>query len=191
MKIILASQSPRRRELMDLAGFEYEVISSNFEEKTDSSLSLEEQSISLAYGKAKDVFDNTQGDRCIIGADTLVILDNEQLGKPKNRDEAREMLNKIQGRMHEVFTSFSIIIEKNGNIKEYKDLDITNVYIKKMTQSEIENYIETDIPYDKAGGYAIQSVFSVFVDKIEGNYNTVMGLPINKIYNILKENDII
>lgn len=191
MKIILASASPRRKDLMDLAKFDYEIIPSNFDEKVDSKLNLEEQSKEIAYGKAKDIFDNTQGNRAIIGADTLVIIDQQQLGKPNSREEAIQMLTNLQGRSHTVYTSIAILIEKNGELKEYKELSQTRIWIKKMTQKEIENYVDSENPYDKAGGYAIQSSFVVFVDKIDGDFSTVIGLPISRIYSILKENDIL
>lgn len=191
MKIILASASPRRKDLMDLAKFDYEIIPSNFDEKVDINLSFEEQSKEIAYEKAKDIFDNTQGDRTIIGADTLVILDQKQLGKPKTREEAIQMLTNLQGRSHIVYTSMAILIEKNGELKEYKELNQTRVWIKKMSLKEIENYVDSENPYDKAGGYAIQSCFAVFIDKIEGDYATIIGLPISRVYSILKENDIL
>lgn len=191
MKIILASQSPRRKELMDLAKFDYEVLVSNFDEKVNPKLSLEDQSKELAYGKAKDVFDNTQGDRAIIGSDTLVILGERQLGKPKDRDEAINMLKDLQGRSHTVYTSLAILIEEKGQYKEYKELEKTRVFVKKMSDEEIENYVDSEMPFDKAGSYAIQSCFAVFIDRIEGDYPTIIGLPINRIYSIFKENDII
>ncbi len=108
MKIILASSSPRRKDLMDLAKIEYEVIPSNFDEKVDYCLNLEEQSKEIAYGKAKDVFENTQADRVIIGSDTLVIVDGKQFGKADSREEAIEMLKKLQGKAHSIYTSLAI-----------------------------------------------------------------------------------
>jgi len=191
MKIILASASPRRRELMDLAKFDYEVLVSNYDEKVDLTLTLEEQSKELAYGKAKDVFENTQGNRAIIGSDTLVILGERKLGKPQNREEAINMLKDLQGRSHTVYTSLAVLIEENGQYKEYKELEKTRVFVKRMSDKEIENYVDSEMPFDKAGSYAIQSCFAVFIDRIEGDYPTVIGLPINKVYSILKENNIV
>ena len=191
MKIILASGSPRRKELMDLAQIEYEIIPSKFDEKVDQKLSLDEQSIELAFGKAKDVFDNTQGDRTIIGSDTLVILDGKQFGKPKDRDEAVKMLKSLQGRSHTVYTSLVILIEKNGEYKEYKELHKSEVFVNEMSNEEIESYVDMENPLDKAGAYAIQSCFIVYINKIVGDYATIVGLPISRAYKILKENDII
>ena len=189
MKVILASQSPRRKELMDLAKIDYEVIVSDYDENVDKSLSLEEQSKEIAYGKAKDVFDNTQGNRIVIGADSLVILDGEQLGKPKDREEAVEMIKKIQGKCHTVYTSIAVLVENNEEYKEYKELHQAKVYIKSMTDEEIENYVESGEPFDKAGGYGVQTSFAVFVERVEGEYSVIVGLPLCRVYEILKENN--
>ena len=189
MKVILASQSPRRKELMDLAKIDYEVIVSDYDENVDKSLSLEEQSKEIAYGKAKDVFDNTQGNRIVIGADSLVILDGEQLGKPKDREEAVEMIKKIQGKCHTVYTSIAVLVENNEEYKEYKELHQTKVCIKSMTDEEIENYVESGEPFDKAGGYGVQTSFAVFVERVEGEYSVIVGLPLCRVYEILKENN--
>ncbi len=100
------------------------------------------------------------------------------------------MLKKLQGNRHSVFTSLSVIIEDGGKIKEYKEVFETYVYIKPMEESEILNYVDTYDVLDKAGSYAIQSKFAVYIEKIEGDYNTVIGLPINRLYDIFKENEI-
>ena len=120
MKIILASQSPRRAAILDLAKIEFEVLVSNYEEKIDKQLDISEQSKELAYGKALDVFNNTQGDRTIIGADTIVVKDNKIFGKPKNRAEAIKMLKELENDCHIIYTSLAIIIEDHGEYKEYK-----------------------------------------------------------------------
>lgn len=190
MRIILASKSPRRRELMDLAEFNYEVIPSTVVEKWDKDLSVEENSKEIAYQKAKDVFDNTSGDRVVIGSDTIVVNDNEVYGKPKTLEEAFEMLKNLQGKKHTIFTGLTIMIENAGEYEEYKETYSTDVYVKPMEESEIINYINTYEVLDKAGAYAIQSKFSVYIEKIDGDYNTVIGLPINRIYDIFKENEI-
>ena len=191
MKIILASQSPRRIALMQLARIDFEVLPSSYNEKMDKSLGIEELSKELAYGKAKDVFDNTQGDRTIIGADTIVVKDNVIFGKPKDRAEAIKMLKELQGDVHTVYTSLAILIEERGKYKEYKELVETDITVNSMTDAEIIEYVDREEPYDKAGAYAIQSSFAKFIDEIEGNYMSVIGLPIDKVYKILKENEII
>ena len=111
-------------------------------------------------------------------------------GKPKDRDDAIRMLRKLQGNRHSVYTSLSVIIEERGEIKEYKEVYESYVYIKKMEDSEILNYINTYDVSDKAGSYAIQSKFSVYVEKIEGDYSAIIGLPISRLYDIFKENEI-
>lgn len=187
MKIILASKSPRRKELLTLMGLDYDVIVSDVDESFEKGLSLEEQSKRLAYIKAKAVFERTKGNRIIIGSDTMVIKNGNLYGKPKDKDDAINMLNNLKNTFHEVITSLCVLVEKNGEYKEYLTYDTAKVYFKNMTEKEIYRWIESGNPYDKAGGYAIQSAFGVFVDKIEGNYFTVVGLPIHKLYDILKE----
>lgn len=192
MKIILASQSPRRIALMELAKIDFEVMSSNKEEKKiKDGINIDEQSKEVAYQKALDVFNNTQGDRAIIGADTIVVKDNKVFGKPTDRKEAIKMLKELQNDAHTIYTSLAILIEEKGQYKEYKELVKTNVTVHSMTEQEIVEYVDTEEPYDKAGAYAIQSCFAKYIDEIEGNYMSVIGLPIDKIYKILKENEIL
>ena len=111
-------------------------------------------------------------------------------GKPKNREDAIRMLRKLQGKKHTVYTSLIVLIEDRGEVKEYKEVVEAYVYIKNMEESEIVNYVDTYNVFDKAGSYAIQSKFAVYVEKIEGDYNAVIGLPIDKLYDIFKENEI-
>lgn len=192
MKIILASQSPRRIALMELAKIDFEVMYSNKEEKKiKDGINIDEQSKEVAYQKALDVFNNTQGDRAIIGADTIVVKDNKVFGKPTDRKEAIKMLKELQNDVHTIYTSLAILIEEKGQYKEYKELVKTNVTVHSMTEQEIVEYVDTEEPYDKAGAYAIQSCFAKYIDEIEGNYMSVIGLPIDKIYKILKENEIL
>ena len=187
MKVILASKSPRRKELMDLLGIEYEIMVSEADETLEEGLSLEEQSKKLGYIKAKAVFDKTTGDRIVIGSDTMVIKNGKLFGKPKDKQDAVNMLNILKNDKHQVITSIAILTERNGKYEEHIDCDISNVYVSDMSDSEIEKWIEIGDVYDKAGAYAIQSGFGVFVDKVEGNYSTVIGFPINKVYKILKQ----
>lgn len=187
MKVILASKSPRRKELMDLLNIDYEIIVSNVDETLEAGLSLKEQSKRLGYIKAKSVFDETEGDRIVIGSDTMVLKDDKIYGKPKDKQDAINMLKDLKDSKHEVFTSVVILVQKGNEYKEYIDCDITDVYVADMTDKEIEKWIEIGNVYDKAGAYAIQEKFGVFIDKIDGNYSTVIGLPINKVYKILKE----
>jgi len=186
MRIILASQSQMRKELLKQMGLDFEVIVSNADETLEDGLVIEEQSKKLAYIKAKTVFDETKGDRLVIGSDTMILKDNEVLGKPKDKQEAINMLKKLKNTFHRVITSLCVLIEKDGEYKEFIDYDITKVFFKDMTDEEILNWIEIGQPYNKAGGYEIRSRFCVFIEKIEGNITTVQGLPVHKFYDIIK-----
>ena len=157
------------------------------DETIEEGLTLEEQSKRLGYIKAKAVFDQTKGDRIVIGADTLVVKDGNLFGKPKHREEARNMINAIKNDKHQVITSVAILVQKDREYKEYLDCDITDVYVADMTDKEIEEWIDTGKAYDKAGAYAIQLEFAKYIEKIDGSYSSMVGLPINKVYNILKE----
>ena len=186
MRVILASKSPRRKEIMDLLNIDYEIIVSDVEEKIEESLSIEEQSKKLGYIKAKVVFDETNGDRIVIGSDTIVVKNGKIYGKPKDREDAIKILKELKNSKHEVITSLAILKQKDNKYQEFIDYDITEVYINDMSDEEIEKWVDTGKAYDKAGAYAIQTEFAKFVEKINGNYLTVMGLPINKLYKELK-----
>ena len=176
---------------MELVNIECEILPSTYDESKVEGYTIEEKSKNLAYNKAKSVFDNTQDDRTIIGADTIVVKDSKIFGKPEDRSDAIRMLRQLQGDVHSVYTSIAILIEYHGKYKEYKEVIKTDVYVRKMDDQEIINYVDSEEPYDKAGSYAIQSSFAAFIDRIEGNYMSVIGLPINRVYEILKENEII
>ena len=191
MKIILASKSPRRKELLDLLNIDYEVIVSNIDETLDTNLTIEKQAEKLSYSKAKTIFDKTVGDRIVIGSDTMVIKNNKIYGKPKNEENAFEMLQELKNTKHEVITGLAILVEKDGKQEEHIEYDKTEVYVKDMSQEEIKKWIQTGEAMDKAGAYAIQGEFAVFIEKIKGNYTTVMGLPIHKVYDILKKYDVV
>ena len=189
MKIILASASPRRKELLKTIIPEFEIIVSEAEETLIDELSPEEQAMRLSYLKAKNVFDKTKGDRIIIGSDTIVIKNGKIYGKPKDEKQAKQMIKELLGedRTHYVITGLSIIVQKNGECKEYKTVDKVKVYLKNIADDEIDKWINTGKAIDKAGAYAIQEEFGVHVEKIEGNYATVVGLPVHKVYEIIKE----
>ena len=186
MKVILASASPRRKGLLELITKAFEIMPSNVEEKLEENLSLGEQVAHLSYIKAKKVFEETTGDRTVIGSDTMVIKDGKIYGKPKNEEDAFKILKELNGSKHQVITGLAILVEKDGKYEEYLDYDMTDVHFKNMTDTEIKNWIATGKAMDKAGAYAIQGEFSVFIKKINGNYWSVMGLPIHKVYDILK-----
>lgn len=187
MKVILASGSPRRKELLKAITKDFEVTVSNSDEAFQEGLTIEEQSKRIAHLKAKMVFDQTQGDRIVIGADTMVLKDGAIYGKPKDKQEAYKMLSNLQSAMNEVITGVSVLIEKDGIQKEYNDYDIGKVYISSMDDREIQDWIESGKAMDKAGAYAVQEEFAKYIEKIEGSYATVVGLPIHKVYQVMKQ----
>lgn len=189
MKIILASNSPRRKELLSLIVPNFEIIPSNICEKLEENLTFGEQVENLSYKKAKDVYDKTSGDRIVIGSDTIVAKEMKIYGKPKSREDAKKMIKELTSgdRIHSVFTGLCIIIEENGVCKEYKTFDEVKIYLKNMTDNEIEKWLDTGKAMDKAGAYGIQNEFCVFVEKIDGNYDSVVGFPIHKVYDIIKK----
>ena len=188
MRIILASKSPRRKELLKLIVPEFEIMVSNKEEEIEQGLTMEEQVMNLSYNKAKNVYDRSHGDRIVIGSDTIVVKDNKIYGKPKDEIHAKQMIKDLLkgDKVHSIFTGLSVIIEKDGICKEYKTYDEVKVFLKDMTDEEIQNWINTGNAMDKAGGYGIQNEFCVFVEKIDGNYSTAIGLPTHKVYDIIK-----
>ncbi len=187
MKIILASKSPRRKELLDLLNLKYEIMASDKEEIIEPNFTIEQQAKKLAYEKAKTIFDKTKGDRIVIGSDTMVIKEGKIYGKPKDKQDAFRMLEKLKGAKHEVITGLAILVQKEGKEEQYIDYDKAEVYLKDMTKQEIEHWIATGNALDKAGAYAVQGEFMVFIQKIQGHYATIMGLPIHKVYEVLKK----
>ena len=189
MKLILASGSPRRKELLSLITSNFEVQVSGADETLKEGLTPQEQVERLAYKKAKEVFEKTTGDRIVIGSDTIVTKNMKIYGKPKDKEHAKEMIKELlEGdRVHSIITGLSILIEENGEKKEYKTHDEIKVYLKEMTDVEIDKWIDSGKAMDKAGAYGIQNEFCVFVDKIDGNYNSAVGLPIQKVYDIIKK----
>lgn len=190
LKIILASQSPRRKELLSMMGVNYEVMVSYKEEIIPFGTSVEDTPKILAKQKALDIFEKTQGDRLIIGSDTIVTLDGVIYGKPNAQKPAQTILKEISGRTHEVITGLCVIVEKNGKQKIYSTICRTKVKMKKLTDKEIEYYCATKEPYDKAGAYALQGIAGMFIEKINGNMASVIGLPTNQLYKILKKEGI-
>ena len=187
-KIILASASPRRRELMMQAGYEFEVQVSHKEE-TYSSETPDEIVKELALLKARDIAEqNAVKDLVVIGADTVVAYQGAILGKPKSKEDAFAMIQSFQGDKHQVYTGVAILsYDEEGNETVVNHAVKTDVYVNSMTDEEIWKYIESDNVMDKAGSYGIQSGFAIHIEKIEGDYFNVVGLPISYIYNILKE----
>ena len=188
MRIILASQSPRRKELLSLIVPKFEIMVSNQEETLNEALSVEDQVTEIAYAKAKNVYDRTEGDRIVIGSDTIVTKNGKIYGKPKNRNHAKEMIKELitGDKVHKIITGLSVIIEQDGKIKEYKTYDTVKVYLKDISDEKKEKWLDTGNAMDKAAAYGIQNEFCVHVEKIEGNYTSAIGLPTHKLYDILK-----
>lgn len=180
-RIILASGSPRRKELLKNLEINFEVITLSIDETMDDSLSLNERLKNLAYRKAEAIFKSCE-DSLVIGADTIVVIDGKILGKPKNRQDAYDILKTLSGRTHEVKTGVAIITKEKSDVF----ISTTKVNFAQMSDDEIYRYIETSEPMDKAGAYGIQGYGSKFITSIDGDYYTVMGLPINMLYNYLR-----
>jgi len=182
-KIILASSSPRRKQILKQVGLDFVVEVSDYEEKSLPGVIPSEFVETLSLGKAKAVAKN-HNNAIIIGADTIVVLDNQILGKPKTKEDAKEMLKKLSGNTHSVFTGFTIIDTKNK--KTITNHVETKIKFKNLSDEEILGYVETGEPMDKAGAYGVQDRGALFVEHIEGDYSSVTGLPIVKIFEVLK-----
>lgn len=181
-KIILASKSKQRKKLLKIIGLDFEIEKSNYIEDMTEKLPAHKLAQKLALGKAMDVAKKHK-DAIIIGADTFMVLEKELIGKPRTLREAKKTLRKISGKKHKFITGIAIIdIEKN---KVFTDYEITEIWFKELSNREIENYIKTNEPLDKSGGYTIQGIGAIFVKKISGNYDNAIGLPIGKIYEYL------
>jgi septum formation protein len=181
-KLILASKSPRRKYLLEQAGIEFDVIHSHFDE---SSIPLREPNLyvqDLSLAKAGEVA-RQYPDRWIIAADTIVIIDGQVLGKPKGKKAACRMLSQLSGQTHQVLTGYTICnVRLNKNTTDSIRTDVT---FKHLTPNEIEWYIHTDEPFDKAGAYAIQGLGTFLVKTINGSYTNVVGLPVCEVVEIL------
>lgn len=188
-KIILASGSPRRKELLEKFGIEFDVMPSSIDEVITREIPWEIV-MELSTQKARDIvfkvaMDSISKDKnmdiLVIGADTIVANGNSILTKPKDKEDARRMISELSGHAHSVYTGVSMVYLKEGIAQTKAFVDETKVYVADMTCEQIEKYISTDEPYDKAGGYAIQGQFMEYITKIEGDYNNVVGLPIGRI----------
>jgi len=183
-EIILASASPRRKELLEKIGLRFEVEPSNCTEDITSGLQPHALARKISLEKARAVAGRHRN-AIVIAADTFIVFGSQILGKPHTEIEARKMLEAISGKSHSVITGFSII--DTGKNKTLSRSVETKVYFRKLTLSEIDNYIKSKEPLDKAGAYAIHGLGAVFVDKIEGDYFNVVGLPLSALTEALKE----
>ncbi|MBQ8472956.1 MAG: septum formation protein Maf [Bacilli bacterium] len=189
MKIILASKSLRRQELLTKIGLNYEVVVSSSEEVVDPKLSPLDNCINISFEKAKEVKEKTKGDRIIISCDTIVVKDNKIYGKPKDKEEAFNMLKLLSNTYHDVYSCLTVIKVKDNKEEIFKEQGIGTVYIDSMTDMEINDWIEKGNPYDKAGGYAIQEEFGKYITETKGDFYSIVGIPLNKLYNLLKKID--
>lgn len=183
--IILASASPRRKELLSLAGVDFSVKVADVNEVIPENAKPDEVVMSLAMQKAQAVA-NENPDSIVIGSDTVVALDGEILGKPKSEENAAQMLAMLSGRSHTVYTGVAII--HGEKVKSF--CEATEVVFNPLTKEEILRYVATGEPMDKAGAYGIQGKGCVLVKKIDGDYFNVVGLPVSKLYRELRDFDV-
>ena len=190
--IILASGSPRRKELLLQIGIVPEIIVSHVEEKITSDVPAEVV-MSLAEQKAVDVAKDMPEGTVILGSDTVVAADGKILGKPKSHDEAYEMIRSLAGRSHQVYTGVCIVKKGAAGGKDtvVSFYDETDVQVSGMTEAEIQEYADSEEPMDKAGAYAVQGFFARYIEGLRGSYANVMGLPVHLVYRKLKELDAI
>ncbi len=177
----MASGSPRRRELLEQIGVEFEVRISGVEERT-SAVMPEDVVLELSGLKAEDVAREAPEGSWILGADTVVAVDGRNMGKPGSHKEACEMIRSLQGRTHQVFTGVTLICKEGRGQKGVSFVEKTDVTLYPMSEEEIREYGESEEPMDKAGAYGIQGRFARYVSRIDGDYSNVVGLPVGRVY---------
>lgn len=191
-EIVLASKSPRRRELLQMLGFDFSIAVSDIDE-TIEPMSPSETVRELSLQKAMAVWkyeiekNGNTSNKFVIGADTIVACNGQILGKPKDAEDARRMLLMLQGGMHEVYSGVTLVWEEDGNVQKYSFFACTKVIFYPMTNEEIQAYITTGDCMDKAGAYGIQSKAAPFIKEIVGDYNNVVGLPVAMLYQTMKQ----
>ena len=181
-KIILASKSPRRKELLSLCGYPFEVMSKDVDESIDHTAPLDKEIEKLAIRKARAVFDDNP-DCIVIGSDTIVTIDNKVLGKPHTEDNATVMLKELSGKPPQVITGVAILTED----KVISFANTSTVWFNELDDEEIKQYVESGEPLDKAGAYGIQGKAGCFVSRIDGDYYSIMGLPLSQVYTELRK----
>ncbi len=188
MRYILASASPRRKELFARMGLPFEVIPSNKEEHI-TSVEPEDIVRELSAAKAKDIYEQLDGkNNCtVIGADTIVVYRGEILGKPTDKEDAFNMISLLSDRTHSVYTGVTLIINKGGKETVKSFHEKTNVTLYPISREDIHRYVDSGDPMDKAGAYGIQGDFCIHVKKIHGDYNNVVGLPVAHLYQELMQ----
>jgi septum formation protein len=185
MEIILASQSPRRKEILSLLDIPFKIMVSDADETVEEGLPAHFIAESLSLKKAASVAENVKTPSIIIGADTIVLADGKILGKPKDPDDAKEMLSLLSGKWHKVISGVTVF--RTTDAKSESFYVETKVKFSNLSEREINDYIATNEPCDKAGAYAIQGKGAKFIEQIEGDYFNVVGLPLSKLYQVLKK----
>ena len=183
-KIILASQSPRRAEILRMVGVNFKVEPSNIYEEMNQKIEQNEIAINISKAKAEKI-SHKYPNNTIIGADTIVVFNEKIFGKPTDKNESKKMLKALSGGCHKVITGVTIMNKKLRVIKTFSET--TKVFVRKIPTKQIEFYVNNYNTLDKAGSYGIQEWFSVWIKKINGCYYNVMGLPVSKIYRYLVE----
>ena len=187
-KIILASGSPRRSEILEKLGLQFEVLVSNADERkidkstVEPSLYVQELALLKAVSAAEQLKNKNA---LIISADTIVYSDGEILGKPKNDEDAKHMLSMLSGKCHSVFSGICVMDAKS--LKSVCAKEETKVFFSEITPEKIEDYVKTGEPHDKAGSYAVQGIGALFIEKIEGDFFNVIGLPVKKLSEIMEK----
>ena len=185
--LILASKSPRRKYLLEQAGLAFTVVVSHVSESSVSWSDPEQYTRDLALAKAEEVAGRFP-ESWVIGADTIVMADEELLEKPVSVDDARRMLTRLSGTVHQVYTGFAVVNKQNSHT--HAEVIRSEVLFKPLSTAEIEWYVHTDEPYDKAGAYAIQGLGSFLVKSVSGSYTNVVGLPVCEVMDYLLRHDI-
>jgi len=183
-KIILASTSPRRKELLRQIGLDFDVAPSDFEEDMSLKLSHKDLAKTLALGKARAAAGKYKNG-IVIGSDTFVVYGGKRIGKPKDKNDARKMLRTLSGKTMKIYSGLAVI--DAGSKKELLDCEVAEVKMSKLSNKEIDDYIKTGEPLDKAGAFAVQGIGDVFIEKISGCYSSVIGLPLRSLYKSLNK----
>lgn len=185
MKLILASASPRRAEVLRAAGIAFEVLPADVDESPQPSEGPGELVARLAEAKARSAAARAASPAILVGADTAVVMDAKTLGKPASADDARRMLRLLSGRTHSVITGLALVRLPGGESR--REQETTRVTFAPLTDREIEDYVASGEPFDKAGAYAIQGLGGRFVTRVEGCYSNVVGMPLARLYRMLRE----
>lgn len=184
MRIILASGSPRRRELLENLGLKFDIMVDNSDESIAAGEHPKDTVMRLALQKVQNIADKCEDTAIVIGADTVVSIDGKILGKPKNEEEAELMLKRLSGRKHTVYTGVAAVNSETGF--KVSEFEATDVKFRELSGNEINSYVKSGEPMDKAGAYGIQNLGALFVEGIDGDYFNVVGLPICRLGIMLK-----